>query len=375
MGGGITMNIQSVSLSVLSAPLKAPFVTHLETVKTREAILIEIIDHDGRKGHGEAVPFSSPWYTEETIKTCLHMLEDYLIPLLLCSQLTHPDELDQLYRGIRRNNMAKSGIGQAVWDLYAKQQNTYLGTLFGGTREKVAAGVVVAANDIVLAIKQIEIFLEEGYQRFKVKIDRNHDLSLLSEIRNHYPDISLMADANSSYTLKDVEHIKKLDEYQLLMIEQPLGFDDVVEHSLLQKQINTPLCLDESICSFHDAKDALFLQSCQIINVKMSRVGGWSEAAAIHALCLKEEVPVWCGGMIEFGVSRAHNVALASLPGFTIPGDLSSSARYWETDIIEPEMVLENGYMNVPTKPGIGVDINEKQLALMTTYRKKFNAN
>lgn len=364
------MKLSSVMLRVISMPLKSPFQTHLETVREREMIIVEVRDADGIVGYGEAVPFSSPWYTEETIKTAFHMLEDFLIPLTLKKEWSHPSELSQLWSGIRRNQMAKSALEQAIWDLFAKQQGVYLGTLFGGERTEVAAGVVIATNSVEEALRQIEMFSHEGYQRYKVKISRTNDMHLLSEIRNMYPDLPLMADANSAYSLDDLTHLQKLDAFKLLMIEQPLGHDDIVEHSFLQKQLQTPICLDESICSFHDAKSALMLGSGRILNIKMARVGGWTEAVKIHDLCVEANIPVWCGGMIEFGISRAHNVALASLTGFTIPGDLSSSSKYWEQDIIEPDIQVENGTITVPKTAGIGFSVRENYVKKITTYKQ-----
>lgn len=368
----MVMKLSSISLKLIKAPLKRPFKTHLETVSDREVIIVEAMDEDGLIGYGEAVPFTSPWYTEETTKTCFHMLEDFLIPLTLASQIRHPDELPNLWSGIRRNAMAKSALEQAILDLYAKQKGVYLGRLFGGERREVAAGVVIASNDIEDAMRQIEDFSGSGYQRYKIKINPQNDLEFLAEIRRAYPDIPLMADANSAYTLDDIPHLQKLDDFKLMMIEQPLGHDDIVEHSFLQKQLQTPICLDESINSFHDAKSALSLQSCGVINIKMAKVGGWMEAVRIHDLCLGNDVPVWCGGMIEFGISRAHNIALASLKGFTIPGDISSSSRYWDGDIIDPEVIVENGMIQVPDKAGIGFAINEKRLKELTTYSKLY---
>ena len=364
------MKLSSIMLRVISMPLKSPFQTHLETVREREVIIVEVRDADGTVGYGEAVPFSSPWYTEETIKTAFHMLEDFLIPLTLKKEWSHPSELSQLWSGIRRNQMAKSALEQAIWDLFAKQQGIYLGTLFGGERTEVAAGAVIATNSVEEALRQIEMFSLEGYQRYKVKISRTNDIHLLSEIRNKYPDLPLMADANSAYSLDDLKHLQKLDAFKLLMIEQPLGHDDIVEHSFLQKQLQTPICLDESICSFHDAKSALMLGSGRILNIKMARVGGWTEAVKIHDLCVEENIPVWCGGMIEFGISRAHNVALASLTGFTIPGDLSSSSKYWEQDIIEPDIQVENGMITVPKTAGIGFSVRENYVKKITTYKQ-----
>lgn len=362
------MKLSSITLRLISMPLKSPFQTHLETVCNREAIVVEARDFEGNVGYGEAVPFSSPWYTEETIKTVFYMLKDFLIPLTLKKKWHHPSELAQLWSGIRRNQMAKSGLEQAIWDLFAKKQGVYLGTLFGGERTKVAAGVVIATSSVDEALRQIEIYSKDGYQRYKVKINRMNDVQLLSEIRKVYPNLPLMVDANSAYTLDDLEHLQQLDKFKLLMLEQPLGHDDIVEHSFLQKELQTPICLDESICSFHDAKSALLLDSGRILNIKMARVGGWTEAVLIHDLCVEANIPVWCGGMIEFGISRAHNVALASLRGFTIPGDISSSSKYWEQDIIEPEIQVENGMIHVPKTPGIGFTIKENYLEKITKY-------
>lgn len=363
------MKLSSITLRLMKAPLKRPFKTHLETVMEREVIIVEARDQDGLTGYGEAVPFSSPWYTEETVKTCFHMLEDFLIPKTLAFDLTHPNQLAGLWSGIRRNAMAKSALEQAIWDLYAKQEGIYLGKLFGGERTEVDAGVVVASDHIEDALRQIEECLEVGYRRYKIKINPTNDVEFLTQIRNAYPDIPLMVDANSAYGLQDVPHLQKLDAFNLMMIEQPLGHDDIVEHSILQKQLKTPICLDESINSYHDAKSALMLESCGVITIKMAKVGGWSQAVKIHDLCVEHNVPLWCGGMIEFGISRAHNLALATLKGFTIPGDISSSSRYWESDIIEPEVVVKNGVIQVPDKPGIGFSIHGKQLDELTTFR------
>ncbi|MFJ7678371.1 o-succinylbenzoate synthase [Peribacillus sp. NPDC097198] len=363
------MKLTSITLRLVKAPLKRPFTTHLETVTEREVIVVEARDQDGIIGYGEAVPFSSPWYTEETVKTCFHMLEDFLIPKTLAFDLTHPNQLAGLWSGIRRNAMAKSALEQAIWDLYAKQEGIYLGKLFGGERTEVDAGVVVASDHIEDALRQIEEGLAVGYRRYKIKINPANDTEYLTQIRRAYPDIPLMVDANSAYSLSDVPHLQKLDDFQLMMIEQPLGHDDIVEHAILQKQLRTPICLDESINSYHDAKSALMLKSCGVITIKMAKVGGWSQAVKIHDLCVEQDIPLWCGGMIEFGISRAHNLALATLKGFTIPGDISSSSRYWESDIIEPEVIVKNGVIKVPDKPGIGFGIREKRLDELTSFR------
>ncbi|PLR79421.1 o-succinylbenzoate synthase [Bacillus sp. V3-13] len=366
------MNLKAIGLYVIKMPLKLPFSTHLGTVAEREAIIIEAIDSTGLKGYGEAVAFSSPWYTEETVQTCYHVLKDFLIPLLLDSDIIHPNQVDVLFKGIRRNHMAKAALETAVWDLYAKQKNMPLARLLGSTATTIPAGVVVGAKTAAAAIDQIEGYIEEGYSRIKVKISPDHDYALLAMIRGKFPDIQLMADANSAYTLDDVEKLKALDEFGLLMIEQPLGVDDIVDHAKLQKQLTTPICLDESIVSFDDARKAVELGSCQVINIKIGRVGGLKTALAIHDYCKDRGVPVWCGGMLEFGVSRAHNIAMAGLPGFTIPGDISSSSRYWEEDIIVPEVTVRNGAIEVPDQPGIGFEINYKRLKAACSFEEMF---
>ncbi|PLT29301.1 o-succinylbenzoate synthase [Peribacillus deserti] len=368
------MNIKRVSLYFISAPLKQPFITHLETVTEREAIIVEVTDRDGMNGYGEVTAFSSPWYTEETLVTAQHMLKDFLIPALFQYDIADPKELEFIFKRFRRNNMAKSGLEQAIWDLYAKQQGVSLSKLFGGTAKRIPSGAVVSGGVSNKAIQQIEDLHREGYQRYKIKISRTNDTDILRDIRRFFPDIPLMADANSDYTLEDIDHLKALDEFRLLMIEQPLAHDDIAEHSILQQKIKTPICLDESIHSLQDTKGALLMGSCKIINIKMSRVGGWIQAKKIHDLCLDKNIPVWCGGMVEFGVSRAHNIALASLPGFTIPGDISSSARYWEEDIIIPDVKVVNGWISVPEKSGIGFEINEGRLLALTNHKEVYKA-
>lgn len=367
------MKITSVELLVIQMPLKTPFLTHLSAVDSRESIIVKVTNKDGVTGYGEGVAFSSPWYTEETVSTSLHMLTDFLIPLLQKNSISHPEDLHTLFSSIRRNHMAKASLETAVWDLYAKTHSQPLTELLGGTRSEIASGVVVATDSASKALQQIELYLAEGYQRIKVKINPNQDYAFLSEIRRIFPEVPIMADANSAYTLKDIDRLKALDDFNLLMIEQPLAYDDILEHSLLQKELKTPICLDESIVSFDDARKAIEFGSCKVINIKVGRVGGLSEAKRIHDYCFEKDIPVWCGGMIEFGISRAHNIALASLPGFTIPGDISASNRFWDEDIISPEVEVKNGYIPVPKHPGIGFQLNEKRLQQVLLTKKSFS--
>ncbi|WP_251554571.1 o-succinylbenzoate synthase [Neobacillus muris] len=366
------MNIASVELLVIKMPLKQPFVTHLGEVKEREGIIVKALDKEGIAGYGEGVAFSSPWYTEETVTTSMHMLSDFLIPLLQKEPIGHPWQAARLFHSIRRNNMAKAAIETALWDLYAKQHRQPLAETLGGTAKFIPSGVVVAAHSMTKAREQIEQYLAEGYKRIKVKINPDMDYTFLSEVRRLYPELPILADANSAYTLKDVDRLMALDELNLLMIEQPLAHDDLIEHAILQKQIQTPICLDESIVSYEDARKAIEYGSCKVINIKVGRVGGVYEAKRIHDYCYEKGIPVWCGGMIEFGVSRAHNIALASLPGFMIPGDISASSRFWDEDIISPEVTVENGMITVPKSPGIGYELNSKRLEQTITHKRTF---
>ena len=355
--------VEKFTLTIFSKRLKTPFITNLETVQDRTAILVEIIDKQGLSGYGEAVAFSSPWYTEETVSTCFHMLKDFFIPFLAKQSISHPNEITPLLdQHFKRNQMAKAAIETAYWDLYAKSKQISLSKLLGGTRTEIPSGVVVGTASVQEAIGQIESYLLDGYQRVKVKINPKNDLDFIAGIRSYFPNLPIMADANSAYTLQQIDQLMALDQFGLLMIEQPLAHDDIIDHALLQKELKTPICLDESIVTFDDARKAIQIGSCRVINIKIGRVGGLFTAKKIHDFATQHEIPVWCGGMLEFGVSRAHNIALASLHGFTIPGDISASSRYWEEDVVLPEVVVNNGYIRVPEGPGIGVTINEKSL-------------
>ncbi|MFS1517503.1 o-succinylbenzoate synthase [Bacillus sp. SCS-151] len=366
------MDIHTITLHVTKMKLLSPFVSSLETVQNRESVLIEIKDREGFIGWGEVVAFSSPWYTEETIKTSLHMLEDFLIPKLFAESITHPSEVFGVLANVKRNRMAKAGLETAVWDLFAKRQNVSLASLLGGKKMSVDAGVVVGLDSTKNMLKTIERRLLEGYRRIKIKIAPDEDVEIIKEIKKEFPKIPLMVDANSAYNLADIDRLKALDEYELMMIEQPLASDDIIDHAKAQRVLKTPICLDESITSYDDARKAIELGSCQIMNVKIGRVGGLYEAIRIHDICKSNNIPVWCGGMLETGISRAHNIALASLENFSIPGDISASSRYWERDVIIPEVTVNRGQVDVPNNPGIGFDINYKFLEEITITKKQF---
>ncbi|QTN01616.1 o-succinylbenzoate synthase [Sediminibacillus dalangtanensis] len=343
--------------------LKNPFQTSFGTFSTKDFFIVEAVDGNGNSGFGESVAFPVPWYTEETVATTEHVIKDFLLPLLFKKSIRHPDEISSRFSVIRRNNMAKAAVEGAVWDLYAKRQGLSLAAALGGERHWVESGVSIGIQPSVSKLLAVmEHHLEEGYKRIKLKIKPGMDVAVLREVRRHFPDVQLMADANSAYTLQDVDILKRLDEFGLTMIEQPLGHDDIYEHSILQSKLETPICLDESISSLTDARAAVKLGSCRVINLKIGRVGGLSETKKIHDFCREKNIPVWCGGMLEAGVGRAHNIAIASLPQFLYPGDISASERYWRKDIITPPVILQNGEITIKDIPGIGYDIDWQAL-------------
>lgn len=343
----------------LKMTMKNPFVTSFGSIQEKEFFLIEVFDEDGNTGWGESAAFQAPWYTEETVQTTLHMIRDFLIPLLLNKEISHPDEVSEVFSSIRKNNMAKATVEGAIWDLYAKRNKKSLAQVLGGVAKKIEVGISIGIQtSIDKLLERVDHYIEEGYKRIKVKIKPGYDIEVIRKLREAFPTVPLMADANSSYTLDDIELLKQLDNYHLLMIEQPLASDDIVDHAKLQKQLNTPICLDESILSVEDARKAIELGSTKVINIKIARVGGLTEAKKIHDFCKEKGVPVWCGGMLEAGIGRAHNIALTSLPNFILPGDTAGSSHYWEEDIISPEIVVVDGFIEVPKGNGIGFEPN-----------------
>ncbi|MCP8967583.1 o-succinylbenzoate synthase [Ectobacillus ponti] len=360
------MNVQQAMLYVTEMDLVVPFAASYGVYRKRESIVVELRDEDGRSGWGEVVAFSEPWYTEETVRTALHMLQDFLIPVLLQADISHPAEVPGLFSHVKRNHMAKAGLEGAVWDLYAQWQEQSLAQSLGAARREIEVGVVIGLDEPMKMAAAIERYAADGYRRFKVKIKPENDYALLQTIRRAFPDLPLMADANSAYTLRDMKQLQRLDDFQLMMIEQPLADNDFLDHAVLQQAIRTPVCLDESIHTLEDARIALQLGSCRIINIKAGRVGGLTEAVRIHDYCREHGVPVWCGGMVEMGISRVQNVALAALPNFSIPGDISASSRHWQRDIIVPEVTLQNGKVRVPAGAGLGHAVDREQLKKIT---------
>lgn len=367
------MKITDITIRHLQMKLKSPFTTSFGTFTNKDFLLLEAKAADGTIGWGESVAFHSPWYNEETLQTNWHMLEDFLIPLMLNKEINHPDEVSDIFSAIRKNNMAKSTIEGAVWDIYAQQTNQSLAQALGGNKEKIEVGISIGIQDTIEdLVSLVDGYVKEGFKRIKVKIKPGWDVEVMRTLRETFPDVAIMADANSAYTLDDIDVLKQLDAFDLMMIEQPLASDDIVDHAQLQKEIKTAICLDESIHSLEDTRKAVELGSTKIINIKIGRVGGLTEAKRIHDYCGEKGIPVWCGGMLESGIGRSHNVALTTLSNFVLPGDTAGSNRYWEKDIISPEVVSENGYIDVPTTAGIGYEVDIEAVEQFTVAKKHY---
>lgn len=370
------MKLERVELFLIRLPLKHAYETSgsRETHQTR---VIARVESQGAVGWGESVAPETPWYSGETPETVWWLLDAIAIPQLLNTDLAGPHDTSVALGWIKDHRMAKATIEMAIWDLFAKMADAPLATLLGGTRDRILCGVAIGIQPSVEALlEKIAMELEGGYQRVKVKIKPGWDGHVAEAIRNRFPDLPFQLDANSAYTLADAPLFKRIDAYTPLLVEQPLAADDIIDHATLQKQILTPVCLDESIHSAEDARKAIEIGATRVINIKAGRVGGLAESKRIHDVCADRDVPVWCGGMLEMGIGRAANVHLASLPNFRLPGDVSASARYFETEIIgEPFSVQPDGTMKVPTGPGIGVTVLEdliRRSALRTAeYRPR----
>jgi o-succinylbenzoate synthase len=367
------MLIERIEIRHIKMELVSPFVTSMGTEYDEEHIIVSV-DAEGVKGWGESVAEGTPFYSYETVPTAWHILKDFLIPSILGKDLKSVDEAIAAYSKVRGHMMAKAGLEAALWDAFAKSKNISLSQMLGGTRKKIDVGVSIGIQDSVPGlIKKVEGYLAEGYKRIKIKIAPGFDMQFIEALRNEFPGLLLQVDANSAYTLDDIDLFKKMDNYGLSLIEQPLGYEDIFDHSKLQREIKTAICLDESIHSLDDTRAAIELGSCRIINIKPGRVGGYTESKLIHDYCASMNIPVWHGGMLESGIGRAGNVALASLPNFTLPGDISASKRYYKQDIVEPEFVVNpDGTMDVPVKPGIGVEVNMKMLDWVTVRSESF---
>lgn len=368
------MRIRRIELREIALRLRERFEISSGGRQDRRILLLKLESED-HTGWGECVAAEDPGYSYETTETAWSMFKDFLVPRVMGREMEDARELLDPVEWIRGHRMAKAGLEMAAWDLEACKRGVSLARLLGGDGGEIAVGVSVGlqpTDEALLA--KVAGYVEEGYARIKIKIKPGRDLEMLGTVRAAFPDLPMMADANSAYTLDDEDRLKALDALGLMMIEQPLAYDDLLDHSRLQRSLDTPICLDESIRSVRDAELALELDAGRIINIKPGRVGGFSEARAIHDLCLDRGVPVWCGGMLESGVGRAHNLALASLPGFTLPGDISASRRYWERDVVDPEFEMRGGTMTVPDGPGIGVRVREEDFPALTTRVEVFEA-
>lgn len=345
-------------------PLVSAFETSFGRTTVRRILLVKIWA-DGIVGYGECTAPEHPFYNHESIDTAWLMISSYLAPSLIEKEFTYPPEIISFFPQIRGHNMAKAALETAAWDIYSQATQIPLSKVLGGTLTEIPCGVSIGIqDDITSLLKKIERELAAGYQRIKIKIKPGLDLALIKAVRAEFPNIQLMVDANSAYTLSDLSLLKSFDEYNLMMIEQPLEHDDIIDHATLQQKITTPVCLDESILNVDDARKALSIGACKIINIKLGRVGGHHSAQKISQYCHQNNIPVWCGGMLESGIGRAHNIALSSLEGFTLPGDVSASKRYWTQDIVEPAIeVTSKGTIIVSNSPGLGYHINEKLIA------------
>jgi O-succinylbenzoate synthase len=364
------LKIDGVELRLIRLPLIEPFETSFGKIDSRLIFLV-CLEADGLRGWGEVVASEEPLYSYETVGTAQHVIRDFFGPALLTAPITGLNDLARRLARFRGHNMAKAGLELAFMHLLAQVNEQSLSALIGGELKRVAVGVSLGIQPTISRLlERVERYLGLGYQRIKLKIKPGWDLDVVDEVRRKYPQILLSVDANSAYTFDDADHLKQLDQFNLLMIEQPLQHDDLMNHGRLQEMMSTSLCLDESIVNLRQARMALELDSCRIINIKVGRVGGYSEALGIHDLCSSRGIPVWCGGMLESGIGRAHNIALASLRGFSLPGDISASSRYFERDIISPEVVVaDDGTVAVPDGKGLGFEVDVDYIKHLTETR------
>jgi len=367
------MKIDRIELREIQLPLVHCFETSFGRTTRRRIVLVRV-ESEGVTGWGEVTCGEGPFYNYETPETAWHILRDFLIPWTLGKDWSSVEEVAQCFQPIRGHNMAKAALENALWDIEAQRKGVPLWKLIGGTLEEIPCGVSIGIQDSVEALlEKIQIELDGGYQRIKVKVKPGRDVDVLDRIRRQFPRLALMADANAAYSLSDLAHLKLFDRFHLMMIEQPLGWDDILDHAALQREIATPICLDESIHSAGDARKAIAAGACKIINIKLGRVGGFTAAQRVHDVCRERKVPVWCGGMLESGIGRAQNVALSTLPGFSLPGDISASRRYWSEDIIEPEVtVTSRGTIRVPPTPGLGYAPRLDRIEKLTVRRETF---
>ncbi len=369
------INVDAIHMREINLPLAYPFETSFGVTTGRRILLVEL-ESDGLTAWGECVAGEHPYFSDESIDTAWMITETELAPRLLDAEIEGGGNCPRIFGQVRGHRMAKAALENAVWDLTAQRSRVSLSELLGGIRTTIPCGVSIGIQPSVeMLLEKIDKEIAAGYQRIKLKCKPGWDSRIFEAVRKRWPEIVLSCDANSAYRMRDIEHIATWDEFGLLMIEQPLWFDDFYFHSMLQKRIETAICLDESIRNRRDALAAIDMESCRIINIKVGRVGGFSEAIAVHNAAEERGVPVWCGGMLETGIGRAHNIALASLPNFSLPGDVSASSRYWSQDIIEPEVtVSSSGEITVPTGVGSGFRVDVERIEALTVRRQSLRA-
>jgi o-succinylbenzoate synthase len=369
------MRIDAIILRELHMPLVRPFETSFGVTRERRVLLAEV-QSEGLTGWGECTANERPFFSGESTDTAWQVMAQELGPMLAAESPEHGGECPRIFRQVRDNPMAKAALENAIWDIEAQREGIPLAQLLGGVQETIACGVSLGIQSSIPALLDvIERELEAGYQRIKLKCKPGWDVEVFEAVRNRWPGISLSCDANSAYRMRDLDHIVTFDAFDLLMIEQPLWHDDFYFHSMLQKRLETPICLDESIHNRRDALAAIEMESCKIINIKLGRVGGFSEAIAVHNAALERGIPVWCGGMLESGVGRSHNIALSTLENFTLPGDISASARYFANDIIEPEVTVSaKGEIEIPDSPGRGYEVRTELIERLTVRKETIRA-
>jgi O-succinylbenzoate synthase len=362
--------IERLELRVLRLPLVRFFETSFGRVSDRTFMLVRL-DGGGVTAWGECVADNDPFYSSETVETAWHITERFLAPLVLGAEFGHPRDVFPALRRVRGHHMAKAAVEMAAWDLFAKQAGVPLAAVLGGTRTRVAAGVSIGIQDSLEQLTdRVAAELAEGYQRVKIKVKPGWDLAAAAAVRRRFGHVPLMVDANAAYRLEDAEHLARLDEFGLLMVEQPLDYDDIADHAALQRRLATPICLDESIHSVRLGRDAIDAGACRIINIKPGRVGGHAESIRLHDLCASRGIPVWHGGMLESGIGRAHNLHLSSLPNFSLPGDVAASRRYYDPDLVDPPIdVAADGTIGVPGGAGIGVHVVSDRVERATIRR------
>jgi O-succinylbenzoate synthase len=369
----MNLQLERIELREIELPLKWSFETSFGRTTRRRILIVRAFERDGASGYGECVAGENPFFNHETIDTAWLITTKYVAALLSAARVESAAQVNQALAPIRENRMAKAGVEAAIWDLEAKLSEKPLWQHLGGVRDEITCGVSIGIQNSPEALLDIVGHeLESGYQRIKLKIKPGKDAQFVEAVRGRFPAITLSVDANSAYQIETATPLfKRLDDYNLLMIEQPLTPGDLLDHAKLQRELRTPICLDESIVCLANARHAHELGACRIINIKLGRVGGYSEANAIQSFAQAHGIPVWCGGMLEAGIGRAHNIALSTLSGFTLPGDVSASARYWEEDIIEPPVtVSREGTIKAPTSHGIGYEVNEARIEALTIRRE-----